>query len=188
VKPGRVALPFLLAFASVASAQPAPASPPAATAAASSAHIAWWADQRWRYRDDQAAEEAYRALIVRQSPWPEWHQVHVVWIPRGTRIQLALAPGQPADHPGAFATFDIIPDVAWVRRVLAVKVAWKPAIDRVVTYEVAEPLPADIGIVGPQIDERGPAYLSGGGSQLEMMTIAAERMRYLKVVAVRPIR
>jgi len=184
----RLALAFLIAFAPVATpAQTAPA-PIAQSAATGTAHSAWWAEQRWRYRDDAAAEEAYRALAVRQSAWPEWHQNHVVWLPRGTRIQIALAPGQPVDRPGAFATFDTIPDVAWVRRVLAVKVAWKPAIDRVVTYEVAEPLPADTGTVGPQIDEAGPAYLPGGGSQLEMMTIAADRMRYLKVVEVRPIR
>jgi hypothetical protein len=70
--------------------------------------------------------------------------------------------------------------------VLAVKAAWKPAIDRIVTYEVTEPLPADTGTVGPQID--GPSYLPGGGSQLEMMVIAADRMRYLKVIEVRPVR
>lgn len=184
----RLALAFLIGFAPVTgSAQTVPA-PSAQVAPSTNAHSAWWAAQRWRYRDDAAAEDAYRALAVRQSPWPEWHQIHVVWLPRGTRIQMALSPGQPVDRPGAFATFDTIPDVAWVRRVLAVKVAWKPAIDRVVTFEVAEPLPADTGTVGPQIDEAGPAYLPGGGSQLEMMTIAADRMRYLKIVEVRPIR
>lgn len=188
MKRSRLILAFSLALAPVCgAAQPAP-SPAAAPGAASAVHAAWWAEQRWRYRDDAAAEEAYRALIVRQSPWPEWHQVHVVWLPKGTRIQIALAPGQPVENPGAFATFDAVPDVAWVRRVLAVKVAWKPAIDRVVTYEVVEPLPADTGTVGPQIDERGPAYLPGGGSQLEMMVIAADRMRYLKPVEVRAIR
>jgi hypothetical protein len=188
VRLNRLALAFLVAVSPLAvAAQPA-APLPRATAAASAAHSAWWAEQRWRYRDDTAAEEAYRALTVRQSPWPEWHQLHVVWLPRGTRIQVALAPGQPAERPGAFATFDYIPDTAWVRRVLAVKVAWKPAIDRVATYEVAEPLPADTGTVGPQIDEQGPTYLPGGGSQLEMMVIAADRMRYLKPIEVRPIR
>jgi hypothetical protein len=187
MKLSRIALACFLAVATVSPA-PAQQPVPAPAAAVASVHAAWWGAQRWRYRDDAAAEEAYRALAVRQSAWPEWHQVHVVWLPRGTRIQIALAPGQPVDHPGAFATFDTIPDVAWVRRVLAVKVAWKPAIDRVATYEVAEPLPADTGTVGPQIDETGPAYLPGGGSQLEMMTIAADRMRYLKVVEVRPIR
>ena len=184
-----LALGLLIVFAPLAaSAQTAPAPAQAAAASTSSAHAAWWSAERWRYRDDAAAEEAYRALTVRQSPWPEWHQVHVVWLPRGTRVQMALSPGQPPERPGAFATFDAIPDSAWVRRALAVKVAWKPTVDRVVTYEIVEPLPADTGMVGPQIDEAGPAYLPGGGSQLEMMVIAADRMRYLKVIEVRPIR
>lgn len=184
----RLVLAVSLAFATVASVAQ-PASAPAAasvSASATAAHTAWWSDHRWRYRDDAAAEEAYRALAVRQSPWPEWHQARVVWLPRGTRVQMALSPGQPTDRPGGFATFDYIPDTAWVRRVLAVKVAWKPAIDRVATYEVTEPLPADTGTVGPQLD--GSTYLPGGGSQLEMMVIAADRMRYLKLVEVRPIR
>jgi hypothetical protein len=101
---------------------------------------------------------------------------------------MALSPGQPVERPGAFGTFDRIPDVAWVRRVLAVKVAWKPAIDRVVTYEVAAPLPADVGTVGPQIDETAHEYLPGGGSQLEMQLPAAERFAHLKVIEVRAIR
>ena len=184
----RLTLALLLALSPVATVAQAVPAPAATAVTASTAHASWWAEQRWRYRDDAAAEEAYRALTVRQSAWPEWHQVHVVWLPRGTRMQIALSPGQPVDHPGAFATFDVIPDTAWVRRVLAVKVAWKPAVDRVVTYEVAEPLPADTGTVGPQIDEVGPTYLPGGGSQLEIMAVAADRMRYLKVVEVRPIR
>lgn len=149
---------------------------------------AWCAEQCWRYPDPAAAEAAYQALVSRQSAWPEWHQVRVIALPAGTRFQMALAPGQGTDRPGAFGTFDRIPDVAWVRRVLAVKVAWKPAIDRVVTYEVTDPLPADTGIVGPQIDADGPAYLPGGGSQLEMQVPAAERVRHLKVIEVRAIR
>ncbi|MFL6862014.1 MAG: hypothetical protein ACJ8DZ_03335 [Allosphingosinicella sp.] len=175
----------LLAFALSACAA-APAAVP--VAARGDPHAAWWAEQSWRYPDAAAAEAAYQALAARQSPWPEWHQVHVAALPAGTRFQMALAPGQGTDRPGAFGTFDRIPDVAWVRRVLAVKVAWKPAIDRVVTYEVVDPLPADTGTVGPQIDADGPAYLPGGGSQLEMAVPAAERVRHLKVIEVRTIR
>jgi hypothetical protein len=179
-------LPALAACA--ATAPPAPAAAPAVAALHREPHASWWAEQRWRYPSDAAAEAAYQALLVRQSAWPEWHQVEIVTLPVGLRFQMALAPGQGTDRPGAFGTFDRIPDVQWVRQVLAVKVAWKPAIDRVVTYEVAEPLPADIGTVGPQIDAYGPAYLPGGGSQLEMKVPAAERIRHLKVVAVREIR
>jgi hypothetical protein len=150
-------------------------------------HARWWAEQRWRYASDAAAETSYRALVTSQSAWPEWHQKDIVTLPAGLRFQMALSPGQPVERPGAFGTFDRIPDVAWVRRVLAVKVAWKPAIDRVVTYEVATPLPADVGTVGPQIDETAREYLPGGGSQLEMQVPAAERFAHLKVIEVRAI-
>jgi hypothetical protein len=176
---------FLVAACAAAPAGPEPAWRPVGV---EDVHARWWAEQSWRYSSDAAAEAAYQALVTSQSAWPEWHQKDVVTLPVGLRFQMALSPGQPVERPGAFGTFDLIPDVAWVRRVLAVKVAWKPAIDRVVTYEVATPLAADVGTVGPQIDETAHRYLPGGGSQLEMQVPAAERFAHLKVVAVRPIR
>src|SRR5205807_9898827 len=103
----------------------------------------WERANRWRYHDDAEADAAYQRLLVRQSPWPEWHQPHIVNLPAGLRFEMALAPGQPPDRPGAFGTFDRIADVRFVRFSLAVKTAWKPAIDRVVTFEVTDPLPAE---------------------------------------------
>jgi hypothetical protein len=100
---------------------------------------------------------------------------------------MALAPGQGTDRPGAFGTFDRIPDIRFVRFALAVKEEWKPEIDRVVTYEIVSPLPADTGVVGPQIDVPAGYYLPGGASQFEMKVPAAERAGHLRVVAVRPI-
>jgi hypothetical protein len=185
LKRGAALLLLLVAACAASPAAPEPATP---AVAAETPHARWWAEQRWRYASDSAAEDAYQALVTRQSAWPEWHQKNVVTLPVGLRIQMALSPGQPVDRPGAFATFDRIPDVAWVRRVLAVKVAWKPAIDRVVTYEVAAPLAADVGTVGPQIDEGAREYLPGGGSQLEMQVPAAERFAHLKVIEVRAIK
>jgi hypothetical protein len=167
-----------------AGAATAPTPPPIATAA----HADWWTDQRWRYDGDAQAEAAYQALLARQSPWPEWHQSNLVVLPAGLRIQMAIAPGQSPQCPGGFGTFDRIPDVAFVRLRLAVKTAWKPAIDRVVTYEITAPLIADVGTVGPQIDAPADRYLPGGGSQFQMMMPAAERMQHLRVVEVRAIR
>ncbi|MEA3039945.1 MAG: hypothetical protein QOE79_2458 [Sphingomonadales bacterium] len=179
---------LLLLLVAACAAAPAPPRPGMGPTAVEDVHARWWAEQRWRYASDAVAEEGYRALLDRQSAWPEWHQKDIVTLPVGLRFQMALSPGQPVERPGAFGTFDRIPNVAWVRRVLAVKVAWKPAIDRVVTYEVAAPLPADVGTVGPQIDEGSREYLPGGGSQLEMQVPAAERFTHLKVVEVREIR
>jgi hypothetical protein len=179
---------LLLLLVVACAAAPAAPRPGMPTTGIADIHARWWAEQRWRYAADAAAEDAYRALVACQSAWPEWHQKDIVTLPVGLRFQMALSPGQPVERPGAFATFDRIPDVAWVRRVLAVKVAWKPAIDRVVTYEVAAPLAADVGTVGPQIDETARQYLPGGGSQLEMQVPAAERFAHLKVIAVREIR
>lgn len=147
----------------------------------------WWADNRWRYASDDQADAAYQALLGQQSPWPVWHQPNIVTLPAGLRFEMALSPGQGTDRPGAFGTFDRIPDVRYVRFSLAVKTEWKPQIDRVVTYEIVTPLPADTGTVGPQIDVPANLHLPGGGSQLEMKVPASERAAHLRVIAVRPI-
>jgi len=144
--------------------------------------VQWLAGNDWRYGNADQADLAYRRLKGCESPWPEWHQEQVVTLPAGLRFEMAVAPGQPVDRPGAFGTFDHIPDVSYVRRTLAVKTKWKPKVDRVVTYEITEPVPADTGVIGPQIDVEGGAYLPGGGSQLQMKVPATERMRHLKVV------
>jgi len=184
-------LAFLLLFLSACIGPP----PQSAAAVPAVHHLqpadlkaAWWRDNRWRYHDDPEADAAYSRLLDRQSPWPEWHQVQVVTLPAGLRFEIALAPGQPPDRPGAFGTFDRIPDADFVRYKLAVKTAWKPTVDRVVTFEIVDPLPADTGQVGPQIDSDAGLYLPGGASQFEMKVPAAERIAHLKVVAVRPIR
>lgn len=179
---------FLLALSACATA-PAAAPPPAVAAHLAPADLKalWWHDNRWRYADDPAADAAYQRLLAQQSPWPEWHQAHVVTLPVGLRFEMALSPGQPTDRPGAFGTFDWIPNVRYVRERLAVKVAWKPQVDRVALFEIVEPLPADTGVVGPQIDAGAGAYLPGGGSQFEMKVPASERMRHLKLIDVSPL-
>jgi hypothetical protein len=178
----------LLALSACAqSATPRPRTVGSQAAVPASARAAWSNDNRWRYHDEGEADAAYQRLLQQQSAWPEWHQVELVTLPAGLRFEMALSPGQPPERPGAFGTFDRIPDVRYVRQRLAVKVAWKPSIDRVATFEIVEPLAADTGTVGPQIDAEA-GYLPGGGSQFEMKVPAAERSRHLKLVAIRPIR
>jgi hypothetical protein len=188
---GQTLVAFLLFFLSACATPTQVAAPGAAVAAhlqPAEFKAAWRRDNRWRYHDDAEADSAYGRLVASQSPWPEWHQARTVSLPAGLRFEMALAPGQPPEKPGAFGTFDRIPDVRFVRYSLAVKTAWKPVVDRVVTFEVTDPLPADTGIVGPQIDGAAGLYLPGGASQLEMEVPAAERIAHLRIVAVRPIR
>ena len=185
-------LMFAVAAGSPAAAQ-APVSPPhlaaAAEAEAKAAALkkAWLEDHGWRYAKHQDADWAFTLLLVRQSPWPEWHQRNATVLPPGTRFEMALSPGQAPDRPGRFGTFERIASVRFVRDALAVKTEWKPQIDRVVTFEITEPMLVDSGLVGPQIDLIEGRYLKGGASQFEMLVPAAERMRYLRQVSVRQI-
>ena len=56
-------------------------------------------------------------------------------------------------------TQDHVPNQAYVRQQLAVTEEFKPNLERVVTYEVTQPSPANVGPVGPQIDHATGAYL-----------------------------
>ena len=149
---------------------------------------AWLREQRWRYASDDAAAAAYTALLDTTPAWPDWFVPSDGNLAPGTRVQMALSPGQSEISPGGFATFDNIFDAADVRQFLAVREAWKPQIDRVVTYEVTRTLPVQIGPVGPQIDLQLCVLLPGRWSQAKMLVPADQRMDYLRVIAVRTIR
>lgn len=190
----RIAL-LLAAAAQLGACAPMQAAAPAAAAApacdaqsvASPPGKAWWAQQRWRYASDADAEAAYKALAAGRSPWPDWFTGTQSVLAPGTRFQMAMAPGQPDTEPGGFGTFDRIETAADVREYLAVLVEWKPAIDRVVTFEVVRPLTVETGPVGPQVDPRLCALLPGRWSQFQMMVPGKERMSYLRIVEVRPL-
>lgn len=149
---------------------------------------AWRAEQRWRFADDAAARAAYQALLADASPWPDWVQPVARTLPPGTRFQMAYSPGQPVDRPGGFGTFDRIASARVAREALAVRAAWKPRFDRVVTFEVTQPLPVEVGPVGPQIDPDSCRLLPGRFSQLRMTVPPDQRMAYLRVIEVREIR
>ncbi|MEA1673572.1 RHS repeat-associated core domain-containing protein [Nitrospirillum sp. BR 11163] len=143
--------------------------------------------QKGNFANSTEAATSYKNLVANQSPWPEGYVPADATLTPGTRFNMAMSPGQASTRPGAFGTYDDIPDVNYVRNDLAVKQAWKPDVDRVVTYEVTKPLPVKVGPVGPQIDEATSSYLPGGGSQLQMNVPPADRMDYLKVVGENPI-
>jgi RHS repeat-associated protein len=135
-----------------------------------------------KFKTPGEAAAAYHELVTKQSPWPINHTPATRVMTPGEQFNMAMSPGQPSTRPGGFGTLDDIADVDYVRNELAVKQDWKPAVDRVVTYEVTQPLPVKEGPVGPQVDKTAVQYLKGGGSQVEMQVPPAERMKYLKIV------
>lgn len=169
-------------------ALPPPSGCPADIASSKSrAGQAWWQEQRWRFATDEAAEAAYRQLAEGASPWPDWYVPYETTLAPGTRFQMAIGGTQTPEMPGSFGTFDRIASVADVRDSLAVRLAWKPQIDRVVTYEVVKPVPVRIGPVGPQVDPDNCALLAGRWSQFQANVERGTFIQYLKVVEVRPI-
>ncbi len=148
---------------------------------------AWWREQRWRYASDEAAAAAYAALLDTTPAWPDWFVPSDGVLPPGTRLQMAFEPGQPETSPGRYATFDNINGSEDVRQMLAVRAAWKPKIDRVVTYEVTQSLPVQVGPVGPQVDPGLCVLLPGRWSQAKLLVPDAERMQYLRVIEIRSI-
>ena len=75
-----------------------------------------------------------------------------------------------------------------LREDLAVRTDWKPAVDRVVTYEVVRPLPVKIGPIGPQVDPKLCVLLPGRWSQFQALVEKGTLRSYLKVLEVRAIR
>ena len=149
---------------------------------------AWMQEQGWRFRSEEEAASAYANLADTASPWPDWLPPQETVLAPGMRSQMAIGGDQTAENPGSFGTFDNIDEVEDVRSGLAVRIEWKPAVDRVVTYEVTRAVPVRVGPVGPQVDGRSCRLLLGRWSQLQMLVPADQRMEYLKVVGIRPIR
>ncbi|HEU0097864.1 MAG TPA: hypothetical protein VFQ67_03730 [Allosphingosinicella sp.] len=185
---------FLLAAALAGCATPQSARPAQAGACAAGAGLQsppgrkWWRENSWRYASEDEAALAYRRLAQEASPWPDWYRPYETSLPPGTRFQMAIGGAQTPDQPGRFGTFDRIASVADVREDLAVRSDWKPAVDRVVTYEVVRELPVLIGPVGPQVDSALCALLPGRWSQFEARVEKGTLRSYLRVLEVRPIR
>lgn len=156
----------------------------------------WTREHGWRFADPAMAELAYRTLALGLSPWPDWFTPPYAVLQSGTRFQMAIGPEHPTDpnqrpqtpqQPGGWGTFALIDSVEEVRQHLAVQRRFKEQIDRVVTYQVTQPMPVLIGPVGPQVDSEACALLEGRWSQFQMIVPWNQRMDYLQVVEVRNI-
>lgn len=153
----------------------------------SSAGKLWWEANRWRFASDNDAEKVYKKLAEGASPWPDWYFPYETTLAPGTRFQMAIGGKQTPNSPGSFGTFDKIRSIADVRGNLAVRIGWKPQLDRVVTYEVVKPVPVKIGPVGPQVDPANCAFLEGRWSQFQATVEPSTLITYLKVIDVRSI-
>lgn len=100
----------------------------------------------------------------------------------GLEVQMAMAPGQT--RPGGWATQDHIPDVAYVRKNLAVTPQFKPEVSHVQTFHIPEGVQLQHGMVGPQT--YGCATYPGGGSQVQILNYV-DRAKLVPVGAPRPI-
>lgn len=165
----------------------APSCAPGATSVEAPPGKIWWQANRWRFSSDEQATKAYRELVEKASPWPDWYVPYETKLQPGTRFQMAIGGRQQPETPGNFGTFDNIGSVENVRENLAVRNDWKPQVDRVVTYEVVQPFPVRLGPIGPQVDPARCAYLPGRWSQFEALVERGTLITYLRVVDVRPI-
>ena len=141
-------------------------------------------------RSVEEASSSYIKLIEGQSPWPENFVPQQKILKPGDTFQMVLDSTQPVTSPGSFATFDNIPNVDYVRNNLAVKSDWKVDCSKVVTYRVKQGVELTVleGPVGPQIDINADKYLSGGGTQIQMLLDrSVDKMDYLEVVSIRSI-
>ncbi len=119
----------------------------------------------------------------RANPWPAGNNGVAMPAPQGTRIELAMSPGQT--RPGGFGTLDHIPDVDFARNNLAIRPDWKAEISHVQAFEVPPGVQIQVGPVGPQT-LNGVTY-PGGATQVEILNYS-DRARLVPVGDPRPIK
>lgn len=141
----------------------------------------WMENYGWRYRNEAVAKAAYEDLLINTPPWPSWMLPSVARLEPGTRFQMAFSAGQDNQHPGGFGTFDRIDSVEEVREDLAVMLAWKEDVQRVVTFEITKETLVLVGPIGPQIDQVACKVLPGRYSQFQLLMAPAERSQYMSV-------
>lgn len=88
---------------------------------------------------------------------------------------------------GGWATFEDVTTRRIARERLAISDRYKKNVDVVVEIELREPLPARVGIVGPQRMRDG-TQLPGGGNQVWFSVKGSELARYVRVVGGRNLK
>src|SRR5699024_4687781 len=126
--------------------------------------------------------EDYIKLITDTNPWPDGKQGVPNTLPAGTKVRMAMAPGQSDLKPGGSGTLDEITSIDDPRTKLAIMGECKEDMDRINIYEVVEKVPGMGGKVGPQIDLLDNIYLAGGGNQVKLDIDRKLRNVYLKKV------
>ena len=132
--------------------------------------------------DLNESAEDYINLITDTNPWPKGKSGVPNTLSAGTKVRMAMSPGQGDSMPGGWGTFDNINSIDDVRNELAIMHEFKEDIDRINIYEIVEEVPVMEGKVGPQIDLLDNIYLPGGGSQVKLDIDRKLRNVYLKKV------
>ena len=132
--------------------------------------------------DLNKSAEDYIKLITDTNPWPDGKQGVPNTLPAGTKVRMAMAPGQSDLKPGGWGTLDEITSIDDARTKLAIMREFKEDIDRINIYEIVEKVPVMEGKVGPQIDLLDNIYLPGGGNQVKLDIDRKLRNVYLKKV------
>jgi hypothetical protein len=102
------------------------------------------------------------------NPWMEGTSITSLPAPKGTTIDMAMAPGQTS--PGGFGTPNGIPSLDYARNQLAITPGFKPEIEFVQRYAVPEGTMIQYGTVGPQT-YNGVTY-PGGAPQIQILNYA----------------
>ncbi|MEV6581175.1 hypothetical protein AB0M92_23730 [Streptomyces sp. NPDC051582] len=100
----------------------------------------------------------------------------------GEEFNMVLSKGQSPSTPGAFGTFDDVPNQQFVRDQPAVRTDWKDDVSVLQRYRIPEggdPIRIQESIIGPQTDPT-LGHLPGGAGQLEILNYT-DRARLIPV-------
>ena len=121
-----------------------------------------------KYLGKDVAEIKLLPQTTTKNPWLQNTETISIKAPKDCYINMALAPGQ--NRPGAWGTFDNIPNVDYARNILAITPEFKPQISYVQKYLIPEGTRIQIGFVGAQ--KYNDVLYIGGGTQVQILNYA----------------